>query len=260
MRAVVVAVLVARSALAQPPGDPDAAFEACKTRRRALTREAMKIADVNERGRALARMPICLRLEDSSTEIIGFVPTPPEPRRVHVSGELELAAGGAYHAMTSDLGSFVAHGTALELAAGARIGDNVAVLGFASYAAADANFLYINDLGTRQAPFTAHEQLAIGGAKLRIHVGRFVVALGSGFERQHETGYSVLTGSVDLNKQLALLEADVGVTFARIGALDMRVLASGDLAGGVGVEQTIQSARLALGVSWRSRELAVAAP
>lgn len=67
--------------------DPDADFAACKARRRALTREAMKITDMIARGRALAVMPICRRFKDRSTEIVGPVPPPaplPEPPKLEL--------------------------------------------------------------------------------------------------------------------------------------------------------------------------------
>jgi hypothetical protein len=81
MRLVVLIVLaVATPALAQPPSDPDTAFAACKARRRALTRDAMKVSDMIERGRKLALMPICRRFEDRSVAIVGPLPAvPPTP-------------------------------------------------------------------------------------------------------------------------------------------------------------------------------------
>ncbi len=257
MRAVVVAVLLARSALAQPPGDPDAAFEACKARRHALTREAMAIADVNERGRALARIPICLRLEDRSTEIIGLVPTPWPPRPVPLVAELELVAGPAFYGMSSPHGSFLARGAAVGLTASTPVGEHVALAAFASYGIARGSFLYVDDFATHVAPFDAREQLAVGGAMVRYDAGRAVLGLGLGLVEQHEPGYSTFTGPVDATNQLAALEADLGFAIVRAGAFDLRVLAVADLAGGLGVDETIRSVRLALGVSWRSREVTV---
>jgi hypothetical protein len=49
-------------------------FEACKARRRALTADAMKVADPDARARLLLAMPTCRRFEDGRTEIVAERP------------------------------------------------------------------------------------------------------------------------------------------------------------------------------------------
>lgn len=94
MRAVVGVMVVSVAAVASAqPGDD---FEACKTRRRELTAQAMKIDSAAQRGEALAAMPICRRNTDGSTEVVVPEPAPvddaPFSPRFHVALRTGLAA------------------------------------------------------------------------------------------------------------------------------------------------------------------------
>jgi hypothetical protein len=264
MRAVVVAVLVARSAFAQPPGDPDAAFEACKARRRALTREAMKIADVNERGRALARMPICLRLEDRSTEIIDTIPVAPArpvPLAVHVEACGQLG-GGDWMVASPSPGMLAARAPFAEGELGVGVGDTWSFVGFAGYAVLRGDVLYVDTYRMLQAPYESERVLSDVGARARVHHGRLAFGLGVGVEREHATGFSTLTGPRDDTNDYALAEADVGYTLASVDHFAVRIagIASAAVNATLDSPGNIVSVRLALGVSWRSRDIAVAPP
>ena len=97
MRWLLVLVVMAGTAHA----DPEADFAACKARRRTLTREAMKITDMIERGRKLAVMPICRRFADRSTEIVGPVPAPaPVPAAKLEMRSDKLVVGVAWSGLT----------------------------------------------------------------------------------------------------------------------------------------------------------------
>jgi hypothetical protein len=214
---VVVGVAVVPHAARADEGDPDAVFEACKARRRQLTREAMRIQDMIARGRKLAAMPICRRFADRSIQIVNFAPAPPpqRPRRLHASPEVGLLAGiGSWQ-----VGSGGASASFLELEGGGRVED-VSVVAFGGYAR------------------LANATISDGGMKVRLHTGDVSFGAGIGVEQCRASSTS----------ELALVEGDLGYTLAHRSGFAIRLvgLASAASAWSSG---NIWSARVALALA-----------
>jgi hypothetical protein len=261
VRAIVVSVLVARSAFAEP--DPDPAFEACKVLRRALTHEAMKIADVVERGRALAKMPICRRFEDRSTEIVGDVPLPAprsKPIAMHVEASATLGGGHWMIAESSTL-AFADRAPFVEGELGVGLRDSLSLVGFAGYAELNGEATYVDFERRLAAPYVSHDQLVDVGARARLHHGNLAFGAGVGVEHVHAVGYCSLTGPRDDRISNTLIESDIGYTFAGVDRFAFRVsgIASAALNTTLEAPGNNISVRVALGITWHSNETTVGA-
>jgi hypothetical protein len=243
MRWLWVLVVMAGTAHA----DPDADFAACKARRRALTREAMKITDMIERGRKLAVMPICRRFEDRSVEVVGPpAPPPPPPRLSEVRAQVGLAVGmGAWQVGTSMALPANTSAPFVELEAGGRL-RGLALVAFGGYARLDTQFDYFDAVAFRRSHYIARDTLADGGVKLRLSTGGLGLGIGVGIEQEHETGMSATAGPRDEMHQLALVEGEVGYRVAERDGFAVKLLAIGS--GSLGNGGAIASARLALGL------------
>lgn len=225
--------------------DPEADFAACKARRRALTREAMKITDMIERGRALAVMPICRRFADRSVEIVGPPPPPPPPPRLsEIRPHVGLIAGtGAWLVDTSMALPGNTRAGFVEIEAGARLRE-FALVAFGSYARLDTAFDYFDARAFRQSHYDARDTLADGGLKVRLMTSSLAFGLGVGVEKEHETGMSATAGARDEMHELGLVEGDVGYRIAASDGFAVKLIAIGTAS--VGDGGSIASARLAL--------------
>lgn len=218
-------LVLAAHAHADP--DPDATFRACKARRRALTREAMKITDMIERGRALAVMPICRRFADNSVEVIG--PLPPEPKVTPVRLRAEAAVMLGYGEWKGLSLASMTSAPFFELEAGARV-RGLSVLGFAGYAQVQRS--------------AARDSFADGGLKARFHSGALGLGVGVGIEQAHDVASS-LRPRDDMH-ELGLVEGDLGYTAVVHDDVSVRLLAIGS--GALGEFGGVWSARVALAV------------
>jgi hypothetical protein len=243
---VLAGLVVASPAFAQPPGDPDAAFAACKARRRALTREAMKITDMIERGRQLALMPICRRFEDRSVEIVGPMPPPPPlPSLLEVRPEVGLVLGMGSWQVSTGMSLPAEQAPFLELEAGGRL-RALSVVAFGGYTQVKASFDYFDYRVLRLAHYDARDTMADGGIKARLRVGPLAFGVGFGVEEEHETGNSTTEGPRDEMHELGMVESDIGYTLATHDRYAVRLLAIAT--GALGGDGSIWSARLALGI------------
>jgi len=209
--------------------DPEADFAACKARRRQLTREAMKISDMIERGRALALMPICRRFGDNSVEVVGPLPPPPKLQPMPLRAEAAVTVGyGAWKGFSL---ASVTSAPFLELEAGARV-RGLSVVGFAGYAQAQRS--------------AARDSFADGGVKVRFHEGPLAAGLGAGVEQVHDAAAGTTHPRDDMH-ELGLVEGDLGYTAVARDQFSVRLLAiaSGALDGG---SSSVWSARIALSV------------
>src|ERR1700733_1181674 len=132
MRWVVVGVFVSRAVGAQPSATPSS-FEQCKAQRISLTRDAMKVSDVDERARMLLAMPICSREPDGTLEVTDpRAPPPPlPPFTPHAS--LALALGFAASLIGYQVRPATGYGPTVELEADWQPLRRLSVGGFAAY-------------------------------------------------------------------------------------------------------------------------------
>ena len=240
---LVVALLFVGTARA----DVDAEFAACKARRRELTREAMKVEDVIERGRKLALMPICRRFADRTTEVVGPVPPPPPPLSLlEVRPQVGVAAGMGTYSVGTAMALPAAYEPFFEVEAGGRL-RQFSVLGFGGYARVDASFDYFDANVLRPAHYEARDTLTDGGVKVRVRTGSLALGAGLGVEEAHIVGVSTTSGPRDAIYELALFESDVGYSIIAPAGFVLRVRAIASTAAGHG-GGAVSSLRLALAV------------
>lgn len=236
-------LVVAAHAHAEPDLDPT--FAACKARRRVLTREAMQIADMIERGRKLALMPICRRFEDSSIEIVGPLPPPPPIQPVRLRPEAAVLVGyGTWQVGTQLALPAAARAPFLELEAGARV-HGMSFLAFAGYAQVTESFDFYEPFVGR-GHYDARDTFTDGGLKVRCHYGAIGAGIGAGVEQVHDTGNSSLAGPREDMHELGLVEGDLGYTAIARDHLSVRLLAIAS--GALGDAGSVWSARVALSV------------
>lgn len=240
---LVVALLFAGSARA----DVEAEFAACKARRRELTREAMKIEDVIERGRKLALMPICRRFGDRSTEIVGPLPPPLPPSPIsllEVRPQVGLVLGIGSYAIGTSMALPVTTAPFVELEAGGRL-RGVSIVGFGGYSGIDTGFTYYDPSVLRYGRYDSHNTISDGGIKVRVGTGRVAFGAGIGVEEERERGVSTISGPHDMMYELALFEGDIGYAIVAPAGFAVRLRAIVSAAAGDG---TVASARFALAV------------
>ena len=226
--AVVVGVLsvAVGAARAEPDSaDPDLAFAACKTRRRALTRDAMRIEDLSARGRALAAMPICRRLEDGSTEVVDVPATLREEPPFNPRVTLALRTGAAANTLWSDADPDTAWSPFVEVEVGLQPWRHVELAAFVGYSTL---------VGTIRAPlvsptqtYEVRDQLYDAGVRAGLHYGAFAFGIGCGVMVEQGKGYADYHDYVN---QLAELELHGSYTFARLAGAALELVGTASYA------------------------------
>lgn len=255
MRAAVVMVAwsvgVAHAQPAGPadPTDPDLAFAACKTRRRAMTRDAMRIDDVRARGRALAQMPICRRLPDGSTEVIDPLVVPSEPRLPPAHRiDPEVIAGVAVWSMKTRALAVDQPGLApvFAIASGVQLAGRLGIGAMASISV--YSFAYELVEWNRVDRLVGREQLVDGAVELRLRADPLRFAFGLGAQQAHTIATSTIFGPRDVVEPLPMFEASAAFTIAHASGLALDVVATGTIAvdGSLETPGSIASARVAL--------------
>jgi hypothetical protein len=193
-----VPVVLARAVHAEPASR--ARFEECKLEHRAGAKRAMKVLDVNARGRMLLALPQCMRLDDDTFDV--SVPEPP-PAIVHERVErlVTFAAniGGGIWGFTGELmppSAYVATVTG-ELAY--RVRDDVSFAAFGAYSWFATSFV------TGRACGVICEQRAIYDMRAQIYDA------GIAAEPMRTVGSSSVTGAIDTSTIYGAFVADVAL-------------------------------------------------
>ncbi len=250
MRAAIVALLLSRVAFAEGTDE----FDDCKAQRQRLTAEAMKISDVNERGRRLAEMPACVREGDGSTRVEGGLRREREdttPFAPHFTAALRVGAAASAMSVGTDTAS--GFGPLLELEAGWHAWRHVELAAYGGYTRfRDPRWNALVSIGPGQvmaATFDVTEQLYDAGARLRLHYGRLAFGGGAGVELEH----GAIVGQPAVSNVLAQLGVDGAYEMARSGEFAADVVAGAAVAMDPNSDpaRDVISACVALALRWR---------
>src|ERR1700733_2844626 len=207
VRLVLVLVAISKIALAQPSmtpasESPRAAFEACKDRRHAMTVEAMKSTDIEERGRRLAALVECQRPADGTTEVIA--PTPPLERIPHAT--IALLMGVALSRIAYELSPATSiTGPFAELEGGWRFARRFSLAAFAGYTGFHDE-AYLGGYNVRHSLFDV-------GARVRLHFGSASVGAGAGVEIDDAVAFADVPGYMN---PLVLVTLDAKYEVSRV--------------------------------------------
>jgi hypothetical protein len=245
---------------AAPPGaappaaaaaaEPDA-FEACKARRRELTADAMKVADLDARARLLLAMPTCRRFEDGHTEIVAApardIPdTRPFTPRL---GASVFAGFGANTVISNNELAPTGVGPLVEVDVGYRANRRNSAALYATLARFSADDV-VRTYGegpivtSLVVPHVTDTMFGFG-VRGRRHTGRWAIALGLGAVVEHYNDAQDMDTTNVLRSIDAQLTCDLAST-RHVGA-DL-ALDVGDAGHFTSTERELLTARLLLGL------------
>ena len=228
VRVAVVAVVLAGVVLGAPratranPVFAREYFEACKAERRRQIAEAMKIVDINERGRRLVDIVICERDDATAPRVA----EPPPPFRSHAV--LAAWAGMSWQvAANGYVPRSIAGAGELELGVRWRRGLSFALYGGASEYGGVTSFERLLSLYPPHSMLVTYAyaaQVCDVGLRLRLRVDRLWFALGLGVRDDHASAKGDL--AFDDPEILALFSGQIGVSLLAFDGLTVDAVAA----------------------------------
>jgi hypothetical protein len=244
VRVAAVAVVLASVVISgprAPRADPvvASAFDACKVERRRELAEAMKIADVEERGRRLAAIASC---ESDTRDVPAQVQPPFCPRGVLAAA---ISAGVQLPANSLVPASWIA---VVELSAGLHWRRHLSFEVFGATSSFSGSTYY--EIGYDPAVPVRYgyaNHVYDLGLRARVHVDRLSLAFGVGVRDDHTTTIGDLV--LDDSAWLVLVTAEVAMSLVSYDGVTVDAVANA----GLGSNQTTNDETVGLGVRVTAR-------